>query len=553
MKKLRKKKQLKRKGNTSNESSNDLNAISNDGDSIRLMEVENAVLFLCDPKVENMAPEDKISFLRNRGMTPKEIQRAEYEVQVRKQEIAELSDDFEYESDREESNLFYKVGVSGLLTAAAFAGISSAFPSSVARLRQTFQHLKPKVENQVLETDKEESMPKENGLEYNEKTMYGFNLNDYAEKSTLEDVIERGNELQRKMNLKLDKLTDAVGNLADSFSGEGVQKEILSELKSLKTVLIAGNLGESADKGDYISVLTKVKAVEKKLKEEQEKEVEEERIKNMDPMERLLLKSKTEENKSSDSEIQEKSEARKENDFADEIKSKKEKFSTELQKMMFSLLENNTTEEAEKALQTLCLYIGNLLSNIDNKVYGKISVANSTYKKTLQDIPNHKEVLEACGFFSSGYSKKILEFNQNWRENKDNWSLEVLKFAKGELESTKKKLKEAGSTPLPHQEQAQKEDEPNTSSPKEQPQDTNEALDLSFSDISAKLAEDPNWKPANVQEVPDKLSKDREALLEDSKGATPSISVNPTSQDLSFKEFLEQNKISDGASVEEVN
>lgn len=66
--------------------------------------------------------------------------------------------------------------------------------------------------------------------------------------------------------------------------------------------------------------------------------------------------------------------------------------------------ETRTIDALERAGATISMYISNLLSQMTNMRYRKISTTNPTFQTNVHPVENHKEVFTACGFELKGTS-----------------------------------------------------------------------------------------------------------------------------------------------------
>lgn len=313
-------------------------------------------------------------------------------------------------------------------------------------------------------------------------------------------------------------------------------EKIVSEVKSMKTLLIAANVMTKKSKGSEAgedSAATKDEIVDllKAINEVEHEANEAERVKNMDPMDRLIMASKkSEEEKRAESEksTAEKQKAAAATDQSEEDigseKTKEEKLAAMEQALQQLFATNTDKENLLLGLSTMGLYLSNLLTNWDNKIYGKISLSNQTYKKNLKEIGHHIEFLKACGFKlqqASTYSsnkKEFLEFSKEWRENRANWSEDVLKKAKELLETSQEDVRKGTiilGTPQAETVEAKVGVEITKSVGEDSGETQAEHYPSSFLEVSELLAKDANWKPPDAKDIPNSLSQDRDKYLKD--------------------------------------
>lgn len=185
-------------------------------------------------------------------------------------------------------------------------------------------------------------------------------------------------------------------------------------------------------------MLASMEAAEQQLNLMEQKKEEKRIVQEADPMDKLIKASKA-------PPAETKSEESKEEN-AEPEKSNEEILQEKLQKCRETLAlmhRDNSSEKMKGAVQTLLLYLSNLISSWNAIPYGRISTNNPTYSKNLKEVKHHLEFLNACGFESNDSSSRpILQFTEEWRGAKDDWAEEVLKDAKKNLESIQKDLNE---------------------------------------------------------------------------------------------------------------
>ena len=97
------------------------------------------------------------------------------------------------------------------------------------------------------------------------------------------------------------------------------------------------------------------------------------------------------------------------------------------------MLEYCPKENILPVINLLLMYFQNLVNHSKIPRYWRISRNNRNFKKILAPIEYVNEFFNANGFFLCkqtnhfGKSSQILEWSPEWRENTDNWSLDVLK------------------------------------------------------------------------------------------------------------------------------
>jgi hypothetical protein len=107
-----------------------------------------------------------------------------------------------------------------------------------------------------------------------------------------------------------------------------------------------------------------------------------------------------------------------------------------------AMLQSSEIEDLRAALQSMLLYYKNILDNVEETKYRRISYTNPRYKKFAAKFPAFERMFLAAGFVASGGAMEWQPLSQSLdsKAKADDASIQLLRFAYNSIEQARTAL-----------------------------------------------------------------------------------------------------------------